>query len=289
MRDDPAPARRGGPRTEEGKARSSRNALRHGLRAAHFTLLPEEDPAAFKALVAELRRVHAPVDPIELLQVDAIAIAIWREMRADRLEAEALADIPPAEPGRSCGSDLADAARRAGLATILRYRAQAQAEHRRALLLLEKHRRLRAAGPGARPSLPAAPALPASTSCTNEPGDPAAGEPAPDLGAEVPEPARVAPRARARAELDLKERIRAYARGLAELEATPDDAPADEPFLRGGHARAARARAEEDPIASAQALLDAWLERHPDPGPAAGSAPWSPPRAEAGPAPGRAA
>lgn len=259
MSDTPDPARRGGPRTEEGKARSARNALRHGLRAARFALLPEEDPEEFKALVAELRRVHAPTEPIELLQVDAIAVAIWRELRADRLEAEALADLPPAEPGRSCGSDLADPARRAGLATILRYRAQAQAEHRRALLLLEKHRRLRGPAPAARPAGPASGRADAAADfCTNGPG--------PALEVEPPEPARVAPRARARAELGLKERIRAYARGLADLEATgeersPPGALREPPPI------------EEDPVASAQALLAEWLERNPALGPGLGPAP----------------
>lgn len=139
---DPAPAARGGPRTPEGKARSAQNALRHGLRAARFALLPHEDPEAFQALVAELRAVHRPRDPIERELVDAIAVAMWREARADRLEAEALADIPPADDTRTCGSDLAGHGARAGLATIVRYRTAAQGEHRRALLLLAQHRRL---------------------------------------------------------------------------------------------------------------------------------------------------
>ena len=141
---EPTDSRRGGPRTPEGKARSALNALRHGLRAARFCLLPHEDAEAFKAIVAGLRRVHAPTDAVELLYVDAIAVAIWRELRADRLEAEAMADIAPAEPGRSCGSDLAGPAARASLATVARYRASAQAEHRRALRLLEEHRQGRA-------------------------------------------------------------------------------------------------------------------------------------------------
>ncbi|MCS6780315.1 MAG: hypothetical protein NZ555_11505, partial [Geminicoccaceae bacterium] len=69
--------------------------LGRGLRAGRFFLLPHEDADAFAALVDELRRVHAPADAVELLYVDAIAIAIWRELRADRLEAEAMSDVPP--------------------------------------------------------------------------------------------------------------------------------------------------------------------------------------------------
>lgn len=139
------PSARGGPRTPEGKARAAQNALRHGLRAGRFVLLPHEDPEAFQELVAALRARHRPADPVERELVDAIAVAMWREARADRLEAEALADVPPADETRTCGSDLSAAAARASLATIVRYRTAAQLEHRRALLLLEQHRRIVAA------------------------------------------------------------------------------------------------------------------------------------------------
>jgi hypothetical protein len=243
------PSPLGGPRTPEGKARSAQNALRHGLRAGRFALLPEEDAEEFKALVAELRRVHAPEGPIELLQVDAVAVAIWRELRADRLEAEALADIAPAEPGRSCGSDLAEPGRRAGLATILRYRAQAQAEHRRALQLLAEHRRLRAA----RPAAVAAPEPDAAAAAA--PDAPAAAgtdEPPPP-----PEPARVAPRARARQELASRQRIRLEAEALARLDPGFQEAP-----------ERAR-RPAEDPLDAARRLLDDWLQGHPADGRAA--------------------
>ncbi len=197
---DPA-ARRAGPHTVEGKARSALNALRHGLRAARFTLLPHEDAEAFRELVEGLRLAHAPDDPVELLYVDAIAVAIWRELRVDRLEAEILADIAPAEPGRSCGSDLAEPAARASLATIARYRAAAQAEHRRALKLLEEYRRLRGealdrAALGGRP-------------------DALADLPTVEITA--PEPERVSLRDRAREEGAARERIRLRATEFAGL------------------------------------------------------------------------
>jgi hypothetical protein len=38
-------ARSRGPRTPEGKARSSQNALKHGIRAQKFLVLPDEDAA----------------------------------------------------------------------------------------------------------------------------------------------------------------------------------------------------------------------------------------------------
>lgn len=212
LTDPPRP--RGGPRTPEGKARSAQNALRHGLRASRFLLLPHEDPEAFRDLVLELRRVHAPADPIERELVDAIAVAMWREGRADRLEAEALADIAPAEAARSCGTDLTGQPARAGLATLVRYRTAAQAEHRRALLLLEQHRRLRREARAAAVGEAAA-AVAEAKAPHAAPAEPAAEE------ADRPEPAapplaeRVELRERARAALELQARIKARARELA--------------------------------------------------------------------------
>jgi hypothetical protein len=43
-----------GPRTPDGKARSAQNALRHGLRAQKYLVLPDEDGAQFAALQAAL-------------------------------------------------------------------------------------------------------------------------------------------------------------------------------------------------------------------------------------------
>lgn len=215
---------RGGPRTPEGKAKSAQNALRHGLRAQSFALLPHEDAEAFQALVAELRRALAPQDPIELLYVDAIAVAIWREMRADRLEAEAMADVPPAEPERGFGSDLAQPAARASLATIVRYRAAAQAEHRRALALLSAYRKLRAQqaraarAAGGEPSDEATAERDACAQAEPEerPHAPLAAPPP------VPEPARVQPRARDREALALRARIQAFLAERAAAEAAHD-------------------------------------------------------------------
>ena len=46
--DPPAPRKRG-PNTPKGKARSKMNALKHGLRARSFGILPEEDRAEWAA------------------------------------------------------------------------------------------------------------------------------------------------------------------------------------------------------------------------------------------------
>jgi hypothetical protein len=167
-----------GPKTPEGKARSALNALRHGLRARHFALLPHEDPAEFAALAAATRAAYRPTCAVERELVEALVVALWREIRADRLEAEILADIPPADASRTCGSDLFDERHRASLSLLLRYRAQASQAVRRAQEALLRHRKLVAEAaaaaapaeprPNAFPTAPATAAADASENHTNE-------------------------------------------------------------------------------------------------------------------------
>src|SRR6476620_5419129 len=90
----PAAPRRRGPSTPEGKARSAMNALRHGLRSRQFSPLPEEDPAEWAEHLADSRRDRAPADPTEDKLVTALAVAMWKEIRADRTEAGVLTAIP---------------------------------------------------------------------------------------------------------------------------------------------------------------------------------------------------
>jgi len=84
-------ARSRGPKTAAGKARSSRNALKHGLCAKQLLIVPEEDAAAFEALQAQLLAELAPVGALQAVLAQRIVSAAWRLRRADRLEAEVLA------------------------------------------------------------------------------------------------------------------------------------------------------------------------------------------------------
>ena len=70
-----------GPVTEEGKAISVRNALRHGL-AANTILIPGESQEEFQRLLAGQILEFEPQTSNELMLVEAMVIAKWRQMRA---------------------------------------------------------------------------------------------------------------------------------------------------------------------------------------------------------------
>src|SRR6185436_12475157 len=74
-----------GPRTPAGKARSSLNALKHGLTAAQV-LVPSEDTDDFNAHADSLRDRFAPVDAFESILVEQIIVAAWRLRRSRILE-----------------------------------------------------------------------------------------------------------------------------------------------------------------------------------------------------------
>src|SRR3954447_13219958 len=173
-------ARSRGPFTDVGKARSRSNALKHGLRSAEFGLLPEENADVWEAHLAAVRATYLPQDPVEVHLVEGIAVAQWRELRADRIEADVMCDIRPAFAGRSHGTNfVARDDARAGTGTALRYRTQAQLEVQRAINLLRRHRQDRAAG--LIPPLPGdedgPEPEPTRHFCTNKPGPPAPSEP----------------------------------------------------------------------------------------------------------------
>jgi hypothetical protein len=126
-------ARSAGPVTAVGKACSARNATRHGLAGASLFLLADEDPEDYASHEALWLRTLNPTDLAEREAALAAVRALWRESRADRLEAQVLNDLFAAD-------DLEDeaeakAVKRAAwraLSTLLRYRARVQREHDRA-------------------------------------------------------------------------------------------------------------------------------------------------------------
>ena len=123
-----------GPRTPEGKARSSQNAFKNGLASGRL-IIPGEDPSEFNALLAALIGEHQPAMPTECILVEALAKHHWLQSRAQRLQAQALEAFLPELPP--------------GFALLLRY----ETTHHRAfhkslstLLNLQKNRREAATG-----------------------------------------------------------------------------------------------------------------------------------------------
>jgi hypothetical protein len=80
-----------GPRSPEGKERSSLNALKHGLRSQR-PVLPGEDAAEWDAFRAAILRDLGPGTTLEEELAERVALQLWRLRRAARYEAEVAAD-----------------------------------------------------------------------------------------------------------------------------------------------------------------------------------------------------
>ena len=73
-----------GPVSQEGKARSSRNNLRHGL-TMKAMVLPSEAPDAALAILKDYTAKFAPVDPVEDEMVEMLAHYQWQMLRAQNM------------------------------------------------------------------------------------------------------------------------------------------------------------------------------------------------------------
>ena len=74
-----------GPRTEAGKRRSRRNAIRHGL-TAETTIGGLEDPADYKALQRAIYNDYRPRTNFEIELVARLVSLLWRLRRATAIE-----------------------------------------------------------------------------------------------------------------------------------------------------------------------------------------------------------
>jgi hypothetical protein len=76
-----------GPQTPEGKQRSSRNALKHGLFSRQI-LMWDEDAGELEQFRQDMLESLRPVGAMEEMLADRIVSESWRLQRADRLEAK---------------------------------------------------------------------------------------------------------------------------------------------------------------------------------------------------------
>ena len=78
-----------GPQSHAGKARSSKNALKHGLSASQI-VIGAEDPDQFERLRAGLLADFRPSTTIDRELIDQLAGLLWRLRRVTSLEADLL-------------------------------------------------------------------------------------------------------------------------------------------------------------------------------------------------------
>jgi hypothetical protein len=78
-----------GPRTQEGKDASRRNALRHGLAAEHISIF-DEDPDDFARFHATMLEALMPLGEDERMLADRVVMGNWRLRRVWRMQAAAM-------------------------------------------------------------------------------------------------------------------------------------------------------------------------------------------------------
>jgi hypothetical protein len=131
-----------GPRSPEGKAASSRNALKLGL-YSQAEILPGEDAAGFEQLAREFEEEYRPEGPEETRLLQDLVRGIWLERRYTRIETEVInvryAALAPEEREFALGVIYIQDAEGANvLHKIERRRAAAQRQVRRAIAELRR-------------------------------------------------------------------------------------------------------------------------------------------------------
>jgi hypothetical protein len=76
-----------GPKSVEGKSKSSMNNLKHGVNSATL-ILPGEDESEFQRIHDEIQSLYQPQDCSQQLMVDQMAVARWKMRRAELFEAD---------------------------------------------------------------------------------------------------------------------------------------------------------------------------------------------------------
>ncbi len=148
-----------GPRTPEGKAISSRNALKHGL-AAKSVVIFDEDAVEYESFRMGFIERLMPADPVEEFLVDRITACAWRLRRVVRIEREVFEDYESLrnrghvlQPQSVAHAVMVDAGGLGAFAQIARHEAAIERSMLRALHELQ---RLQAARTGIEVPVPVA-------------------------------------------------------------------------------------------------------------------------------------
>src|SRR2546421_9044251 len=81
-----------GPRTPEGKARSSMNALKHGL-TAKTPLIPGEDADEFRQFVWDMVQDLEPEGPVQAELAQRVAVLMWKRRRIAEAERQVIKEL----------------------------------------------------------------------------------------------------------------------------------------------------------------------------------------------------
>jgi hypothetical protein len=164
-----------GPKTAEGKARSAQNAIKHGMRALKYVVLPDESAAEFHAFEEAIVDDLVPVGALQAVLARRVAVAAWRLARADRMEVELFEERRWEDAGVGMAL-IRDGNGTRSFETLMRYRSAAMAEFMRALRTLKalQAEQIAEHATGAQvvelpPRQPRAPARLASRAAPNEP------------------------------------------------------------------------------------------------------------------------
>ena len=136
-----------GPKTPEGKARSSQNSVIHGL-LAKTVLIEGESASLFLALQAQLTDEFAPATPFESTLVDMMVSARWRSLRIQGLETSGIDDTVKSTPSPEELDESTRVSRAllntdgGGEGKMRRYEAHYERLHTRAFNTLVKYRQL---------------------------------------------------------------------------------------------------------------------------------------------------
>src|SRR5256885_15573185 len=81
-----------GPKTPQGRARSSMNALKHGL-TAKTPLIPGEDPDEFRQFVWDMVQDLGPQGPVQAELAQRAAVLMWRRRRIAEAERQGIKEL----------------------------------------------------------------------------------------------------------------------------------------------------------------------------------------------------
>jgi len=166
-----------GPKSAEGKKKSSRNSLRHGCTASHTIILACEDPEDFERMVEKYDNMYKPVTLEEQDLVAEMISARWRIRRATGIETNLIdCEMVTEEPKLKlkfaevdCGMVLASAFRSLAdeshsMTLLNRYESRLRRIHKQAHAMLLRLRQERQSEPAPpEPALPEPPPAPAPT------------------------------------------------------------------------------------------------------------------------------